>query len=181
MKMRTLRGHRRWWVGGAIVASLGLAVPVALHGLQAGTAMAAPVLPSSGTVLQDSATGDCLADSPSNPAYPQNGMVYAWMCGSNNSFEEWQITQLSGGAVTFTNWAYNQCLESNAAGAVFSEGCTGGTAQEWNPDTAPNGDLGFCNVYTGFCLDSNSTTAVYADPGNGDANQSWVAVSPAVG
>jgi serine/threonine-protein kinase len=83
-------------------------------------------------------------------------------------------SELTGGPWPWTDAATNLCLDSNASGAVYAQGCNGGSYQKWtNRPGSYAGDT-LTNLATGFCLDSNASGSVYALPCNGGVNQQWV-------
>jgi hypothetical protein len=190
MLLQALKRKRpRWVIGGALtVVALALASLFILSSLPgAGARAGTPTL----TEIMDSRTTLCLTDQGPNPDYPANDLIVTAICNSGETNQQWYPSNVGdyvtlqsddSGTVVFQNVSTGNCLESTFPGpttlpndgAVFAEGCTGGTAQEWAEDVAPNGDLGFCDVYTGLCLDSNYYGNSYTDQGNGDTYQSWI-------
>jgi hypothetical protein len=170
MRMRSLKGSRRWWVTGGSLAAAGLAVALTLPSFQA-----APAKADTGGSLEDSATSLCLTGFSDGSV---NTSACIFFNGALNIDQLWQESFNPDGSVTLTNAGDNQCLENDSPGYVYTESCTGGLAQEWAVSYRVDGSTGYCNIYTGVCLDSDSNGNAYTDQGNGDANQGWGPASP---
>ena len=73
---------------------------------------------------------------------------------------------------TYRNLATGYCLDSNAARAVYTLGCNGGSYQKWDVSGTDSATV-FRNLATGFCLDSNTDGRVYTLRCNGGSFQKW--------
>jgi Ricin-type beta-trefoil lectin domain len=73
------------------------------------------------------------------------------------------------------NYTAGVCLDSNAAGRVYGNPCTGHNSyQEWTFESDGHAWL-IRNVATGFCLDSNAARQVYTSRVCGSNNfQRWI-------
>jgi serine/threonine-protein kinase len=70
------------------------------------------------------------------------------------------------------NLSTQYCLDSNASGSVYTNGCYWATYQGWNVSQGTYG-LKLQNLATGRCLDSNTSGSVYTLPCNGGSFQEW--------
>lgn len=139
----------------------------------AGAGVAAPAAAAEGggvMSLRNRATWKCL-DS-------RLETVYAKSCTFNLN-QSWLMVILSDGHLIFQNLATAKCLDSNAAGAVYTRKCdTTNRYQQWRGSAPPT----LVNRATGRALDSNAQAsgsadpdlgAVYTLPPNGGWNQYW--------
>jgi hypothetical protein len=70
------------------------------------------------------------------------------------------------------------CLDSNAAGDVYTLGCNTGTNQDWDLQFISGTSYYLKNRATGRCLDANAANSVYTLSCNGGTNQRWRRVYP---
>ena len=86
--------------------------------------------------------------------------------------------------ITLKNKATHQCLDSNAAGKVYTKKCNGGSYQKWRvTQENETGFLIFKNKKTGRCLAGNKKAQVYGTKTcyPGDAPNRWEIVYIASG
>ncbi|WP_434742266.1 RICIN domain-containing protein [Micromonospora sp. SH-82] len=160
-----------------IRAASGLAMAVGVAGAAVAVVPTPAVANPQGSALVrviNNATNKCL-DS-------RGGDVYTKTCTGNNN-QHWVMVTLDGGQhVIFQNLATARCLDSNAAGRVYTNPCnTKNHYQQWRL-TSLTMPYTFVSRATGRALDSNFHKAghpdrdlgdVYTLPRNGGNHQNW--------
>jgi serine/threonine-protein kinase len=158
----------------AMAASGDLSAP-AIAANAAAAAQAQPIHTWPGLGLQDAQTSRCLDSNTAGAAYTN---PCQW---PGNHYQDWTMTEWEAIAPTgvpydffsFQDDATGRCLDSNAAGALYTSPCQtpGNTYQKWY--SPGGGQVSLSDGQTELCLDSNSAGRAYTHACNGGNYQNW--------
>lgn len=154
-------------------ASLAATAVLALAGIAVTAAPASAAAGGGVTMLKNRGTQKCL-DSRADSVYTKS-------CKAKTLNQQWLVVAVDGTNLVIQNLATARCLDSNAAGAVYTMPCnTKNHYQQWK-GSGPS-LMALVSRATGRALDSNWHQAGHPDPDlgevytltpNGGENQNW--------